>query len=64
MERRMGMKVNRKALIPILLVLVVLLSGIALAPLFVYAKETQFTWQKYAFAYITTVSFFLPLVIR
>jgi hypothetical protein len=58
------MKLDRKTLIPILLVIVILLSGLALVPLFVYAKETQFTWQKYVMAYITPASIYLPMIIK
>jgi uncharacterized membrane protein SirB2 len=58
------MKLNKKNIVPILIVAVILLSGLALVPLFVYAKETQFSWQTYIMAYIIPVSIYIPIIIK
>jgi|PlaIllAssembly_1097288.scaffolds.fasta_scaffold1996749_2 flagellar basal body-associated protein FliL len=58
------MKVNRNILITLLLVGIILLSGFALIPLFVFAKETQFSWQNYLMAYVIPLSVYLPLITK
>jgi hypothetical protein len=47
-----------------LLVTIILLSGFAFVPLFVFAKETQFSWQNYMMAYIIPLSIYLPLITK
>jgi hypothetical protein len=58
------MKVNRNILITLLLITIILLSGFAFVPLFVFAKETQFSWQNYMMAYIIPLSIYLPLITK
>ena len=58
------MRSNRKILFSIFIVIAALLSGFAFLPLFVFAKETQFSWQNYEMAYIIPVIIYLSQILK